>query len=517
MAIKTYMHASVCCVVAAAVASAIAPASAQTDAPANATSSTGVSAPGSVSKNKAPGVRRARSRANTIGRVGEGTKGAAQEVLPRGAPAPAQAAPGPVGPLAPLGKRLEDAGVQIHLDFIDADYGSLGVGIQRVNENTGIFVAGVDFDLGRIANLQGSSLHFEEYIFNAFDRNHLNAGAGRFGDLDAAYQPIYNPTDNQLEILTFEQKFADGRADIEVGRSNFYRAFDTPVCADAPCFNYVLQIDARLLPSTIAEWSGRGLYHITPNLYVQGGVYEDDPQATQEHGFEFGAQRATGVIGVGEVGYKTTFADAKYPQRYELIGYYNTTRVDDPYRTINGTSQVFNPAAAPLTHNGNAGFTLTGQKTFYRFDGGETDNPTPTALVAVGSVAAPFTSGSAVSFDGLIGVTLLSPLQSRPLDTIGFTAHFVQLSQLEQNFLMDSNIAAGGAGYFKSRNEVTFELNTHIQVATLFSIDPKIEYFTNANNFFAPASTKVSSDGFYFGVGAVVPLGTLLGLSSLPF
>ncbi len=517
MAIRINMHASLCCVVAAAIASATVPAAAQTDAPSDVTSPTGVSAPQSVAKNKAPGVRRARHRVRTVGRVGEGTKGAAQDVLPRGAPAPAQAAPVPVGPLAPLGARLEAAGIQVHLDQIDADFGNLGEGIRRVNENTGIFVAGLDFDLGKIANLQGSSFHFEEYFFYLQDRNHLNAGAGKYGDLDAAYQPIYNPTDNQLEVLTFEQQFANGKADVEVGRSNFYRAFDTPVCADAPCFNYVLQIDARLLPSTISEWSGRGLYHITPNLYVQGGVYEDDPQATQEHGFEFGAQRATGVIGVGEIGYKSTFADARYPQRYELIGYYNSSRVNDPFRTVNGTSQVFNPGAAPLTHNGNAGFTLTGQKTFYRFDGGQTDNPTPTSLVAVGSVAAPFTSGSAVSFDGLIGVTLLSPLQSRPLDTIGFTAHLVQLSQLEQNFLMDSNIAAGGAGYFKSRNEITFELNTHIQVAKLFSIDPRIEYFTNANNFFAPASTKVSSDGFYFGVGAVIPIGTLLGLTSLPF
>ena len=482
------------------------PVSAQ-DAPA------GADVTASIPKNKAP-LRRKRRR-SAIG--GVGAKESSREVLPRGAPAPAAPAAVPVGPLAPLGQRLEAAGIQVHLDQIDAYYGSLGVGVSRVTENTGLFVAGVDFDLGRIANLQGSSIHFEEYIFYLQNRNHLNAGAGKFGDLDAAYQPIYNPTDNQLEILTFEQKSADGRLDVEVGRSNFYRAFATPVCADAPCFNYVLQLDARLLPSTIAEWSGRALYHITPNLFVQAGLYEDDPQATQEHGFEFGAQRATGVIGVAEVGYKTTFKDEKYPQRYELIGYYNSSVVADPYRTVNGTSKVFNPGVASLTHTGNAGFTLTGSKTFYRFDGGQTDNPTPTALVAVGSVAAPFTSGSLISFDGLVGVTLLSPLQSRPLDTIGFTAHLTQLSQLEQAFLMDSNIAAGGTGYYKNRNEVTFEINAHIQVDKYFSLDPKIEYFTNANNFFAPASTKVSSDGFYFGVGAVIPVGTLLGLTSQPF
>ncbi|WP_158811735.1 carbohydrate porin [Beijerinckia sp. L45] len=429
----------------------------------------------------------------------------------------APVAAGPTGPLSKVGKAFEDAGITLHLFEVETYYNNLNSGIvKNSSSNTAFFVAGADFDMGHIANITGGTVHVEEQLFHG-EVNVLSTGA-RYGGLTSGYEPVYNPTDNQLTVLTYEQKFANDKLDIEIGRTNALRAFILPICPNlVSCWNDVVEQDARTRTGHSASWGARAAYNITPALYVQAGAYEDNPDAEAEHGFNFAATKSTGAILLGEVGYKTDYTTAKYPERVEAVGFYNTSTVADPYFTTTGQSAALNPGQPLRMNTGDGGFVLDAIKTVWRADGGLTDNLHPTALAAYASVSAPVTSGALVSMESYVGLTLLAPFQSRPFDTFGAKIHFTQLSNREQAYLQDSNIAAGGSGYTKSRNGIEFELSSHHQIASYLAINTTIQYFANNNNFYNPASTVASRDGFYFGMDAAVPIGAILGLSSQPY
>lgn len=258
-------------------------------------------------------------------------------------------------------------------------------------------------------------------------------------------------------------------------------------------------------------------YNITPAWYVQAGAYEDNPRAVFQYGFDWDTRTSTGALALAEIGYKTDFTTTLYPSHFELLGFYNSSQRTDPAFSARGRSIVFNPTDPARTQDGSAGFIFNAQRVVWRADGGaEAGNLHPTSLVAFASVSAAPYGIVPVTAEAYGGFTLQSPLQSRPYDSIGVKFHWTQLSSSEQSFLQMSNLIAGGSGYFKSRNSFAYELNAHIQLAQYIAIEPTIQYFQNANNFYNPRSTRVARDGFFFGGTLQIALGQLLGLSSAP-
>ncbi len=416
-------------------------------------------------------------------------------------PAPPTAA-SPIGPLAPVGAALEAAGIKAHLIFLDVGFNNLNTGIQRgFTSNDGFLIAGLDFDMQRIAGLNGGTVHIEEDVIPYVTGN---AFATKTGDLTAGFIPFYNPTASKFAELTYEQKLLGDRLDLEFGRSNPSRFFINNICGNlSTCYNNVYIFDANGTVASNGLWSGRFAYNFSPSVYIQAGAYENNAQSVNQDGLVFDGSTDTGILTMAEIGYKTDFTTTRYPQRYEAIGFYTTSNRADPF----GSSQP---------EHGTGGFILQGQKVIWRADGGTQDNLHPTALAAYLDLAGSPNSFAPVTFEVYGGLTLQAPLQSRPFDSIGFKVHLTELSTSEQSYLQYANLAAGGSGYNKGRDSIGFELNAHVQLGPYVAVEPTISYYANANNYFAPSSTVVAHDGFFVGGILSAGLGQALGLSSTP-
>lgn len=440
-----------------------------------------------------------------------------REINPRVAPAVIAPLPRPVpvGPLAPIGTALEANGVNLHLLLIDAYFNNFDMGVTKgVSSNTNLVIMGADFDLAKIAGIEGGSVHFLEALLTL--RRSINNTASSYADVTAGWEPIFPYSTNQLSVLTYEQTLMDGALTVEFGRSNPNRAFNLPVQGNLTSnWNNVWYQSAGARVPLQGTWMARAAYKLSPQWYVGAGAYEDNPRAAIQNGTVWDASTSTGALALAQIGYKTDYATAALPERYELLGFYNSSDRTNPSVSALGRSLVFNAGDPTITRSGSAGFILNAQKALWRADGGaDLKNLTPTALVGFASVSAAPYGIVPVTADVSGGLILQAPDQSRPYDSYGFKFHWTQLSQSYQNFLIDANLISGGTGYFKSRNSFVYELNSHWQLTPEISIDPTIQYFQNANNYYNPFTPKVSQDGFYFGATLVVGLGKILGLSS---
>jgi len=423
--------------------------------------------------------------------------------------------PVPVGPLAPIGAALEASGITPHLLLIDAYFNNFDMGvIKGVSSNTNLVIMGADFDMAKLAGIQGGSIHFLEALLTL--RQSINNAYVAYADVTAGWEPIFPYSTNQLSVLTYEQSLLDGDLTVEFGRSNPNRAFNLPVQGNLTSnWNNVWYQSAGARVPVQGTWMARAAYRLSPQWYVGAGAYEDNPKAALQNGTVFDTSTSTGALALAQLGYKTDFATTAFPERYELLGFYNSSDRSNPAVSALGRSLVFNRTDPTITRSGSAGFILNGQKVLWRADSGaDRSNLTPTALVGFGTVSAAPYGIVPVTADLSGGLILQAPDQSRPYDSYGIKIHWTQLSQNYQTFLRDANIISGGTGYFKSRNSIAYEVNSHWQLTPEISIEPTIQYFQNANNYYNPYSPKVAQDGWYFGATLVVGLGKIIGLSS---
>jgi porin len=408
------------------------------------------------------------------------------------------------GPLAPIGVAARSIGITPHIDYYDFLLNNFGMGIYPGNTNhTGIIAIGADTDLGKLLNIHGGFVHFEEDLIP------YNSGRGIFGDigdLTPAWEPFYAPTYGRLAVFNYEQKFLDGKLSVTVGRDNMLRTFDAGLCGNwVSCYNDVMYQDINAQVISIGTWMGRFRYNFNPSWYIQGGVYADDPRpiAAEQSGWDnWNAKTDTGVVAIGEAGFVQDYSQDKYPLTFLADGVYNTSP----------ENQIYNyPAVGSHNNpntNGTGAVVVEGDKTIWRADGGTENNPHPTALVANISGSFSPTSTAPVSAEVYGGLTLQAPLQSRPFDSIGFKVHWTQLTSYEQSFLVATN-----PGYNKSPNSVGFELNASIQLDTFITLQPTIQYWANANNYYNPGYTYgIAKDGFFFGGMLYVGIGSILGL-----
>jgi porin len=323
---------------------------------------------------------------------------------------------------------------------------------------------------------------------------------------------------NELSMLTYEQHLLGNRLDIEFGRSNPMRYFGLPTCQDSlTCFDDVYSFDADAVPIIHSNWMGRIKYNLTDAWYVQAGGSEDNHSVVHTNGYDWNGTGATGALALGEVGYRTTFATAKYPEEYELIGYYNSTTHLDPLYTISGNSKILFPKETALGEHGTGGIMGDAQKLVWRADGGHGNTHYPFSLMSYGGFGYSPDNTVPVKADIYGGLTLQSPFQSRPLDQYGVEIHWSRLTNREYEFLQDSYSHAGGVGSIAGSNKVIFEVNSQIRLLRDVFIQPSVQYVVNPNDYYAPTSRNYARNGVVVTATLVWHAGQSLGLSAPNF
>ncbi|WP_322047972.1 carbohydrate porin [Paraburkholderia sp. J67] len=422
--------------------------------------------------------------------------------------------------LLPFAATLNGLGIDMHallLNFFMTNP-STGVNTGRTG-NSGILILGSDVDLGKLAGLNGGFFHIEEAFF-VFKHNVGSAPNSFAGDVGSymAGQPFPNNTPpNYLSLLTYEQHLMGDRLQLEAGRMNASRYFELQNCENiATCLDPIAQFTADIAPPPFATWGGRAKYLFNDKQFAQFGVFEDHFSEVNTQGWDWTTRNATGALIMGEYGYRSSFANARFPFSYELIGFYNTSNQSDPAYGAFGRSKVLFPGNPADTRRGTGGAMFRWQKFVWRDDDGATADLAPRSLALFGTVSGTPDPMQPYRAYAEVGTTLFAPFAHRPFDRISAKVSYVRVGGHELDFQQDARAVSGGPDVRTSPNEFRLEIDGHFAIAKAVALEPMVQYIVNPDTFNNPFSAHVPHSGFVVGVTLIASLGDLLGISMPP-
>lgn len=387
-------------------------------------------------------------------------------------------------------------GVALTLTYTGEAATNITGGLRRDAAYAGQVFAGVDADLDRIIGIPGATIHIA--ITN---RHGQSLSAIAIGN-NTSVQEIYGTQNTHLALLTWQQKLLDGRFEMEVGRSvsnvafttsPYYCAFQTNAVCGNPVFVYFAGNSSGFPAS---RWAGHATAHFTPSVSLHVGAYEVNPDrgAHGDHGFDFGIGNATGVYVPLEIGYDSGAAGARLPGHYQLGGWFDRSRYDDPLRDETG-------GIAALT--GNAPARRFGRTSAYiRFDQALTRHGGPSSRgLSIFGVAMIKVAGRVPSNRFLeLGMLQTGTFVRRNADTIGFVVTDQRLSDLAIRRLAAARDAAEGGSTTVDRHQIMLEMNYGIQLGRAFRVLPNVQYIANPDQIATPFQRKASGNALVFGL-----------------
>lgn len=432
------------------------------------------------------------------------------EVNPKVVPGlvkPNQVQSGRKGPLASLADRAADEGFTFHAisaNFFEANPTS-GLRPGHV-ENSTYNILGVDYDLSKRLGLTGASLHYETTLFTfSYNPGFL----GQIGDTMLGFQGTANIKPATISVATFEQKLLGDRLDFEIGRTNAFRYYGLPQCQSLDsCFQDIFFYNAGFVSPLYSVWGTNLSYKITPELYVQAGAFGDN--GNPRVGYAINEEIYKGVLGIAEIGRKTSFDTDLYPSIVSLTGFFNTS----PHADLNRFSAL--TPTRPIgsqTAFGTSGTLLQAQKIVWRADGGRNaEDKTPTAINLYASAGTGLDSTTPILAHIFAGATLQSPFAGRPADRFGVKFAYERINDNYAQYLAAANFISGGTGARFNPNKYVAELNAHIQLPAGLAFEPVLQYAWNLNSFYNPLTAARPRDGIYVCGVLIIPVGALLGL-----
>lgn len=403
------------------------------------------------------------------------------------------------GPLAGLGEQLANYGIQTHAQFLSLSMKNLDTGPRPHSfGNSGDLFVGADINLGTLAGLDGAALHVEQTLFildhstgQPTSRNWQGAAGSYF-----AGAPIHNDmASNQLSLLTYQQTWLDGQLDMSLGRTNARRYFYIYNCETmVTCNDPIIDSSTGILPPPYAAWGGYLKYRLTPDLYLHGGAFESNPvdYLKERKGLDFSTDDASGtslLLGIGSQN------NDPYSSHYELNGYFNTSRQQDP---LTGASD-----------HGSAGAFFKFQQSVWRADQGQ--RTAPQALLVFGSLSTTADDKQPFSHFAEAGLTYLAPFD-RPRDKLNLKASYLRINDHQLRFQQQLRTANGGDSRLGERNVYAIEANGHFALTPQLAIEPSVQYLINPDNFYNPEARELSGNGFVVGMQVTLDVGSLLGL-----
>ena len=416
------------------------------------------------------------------------------------------------GPLAPLADSLDAYGIRLHAISIDFLTNNPSAGLVPGNSENSLYnILGVDWDLSKVSDLHGTSLHYETTIFAAntdIGRTPAVGFLGQTGDALLGYQGTYNQKTAVISVATIEQKLLDDRLAFEIGRTHPNRYYSLPLCQVLDsCFQDILYYNAGFTSPQYSVYGANLSYKLTPAAYIEAGAFSTNDGA--RIGYDLGEENETGVLALGEVGYKTDFTMEAYPTTVSFTGYYNSSDHSD----LNaGTAQGL--TGGDITDHGTSGIVLQGSKIVWRADGGTpTLAKVPTSILLYGSFGSAFDTTTPILASAYVGATLQAPFAGRPADRFGVKFNYEKLNTDYSSYLAAANLVSGGSGAAFPGNEYVFEANAHIMLPAGLAFEPTVQYAVNPNSFYNPLTARRPRDGI-FAIGTlIIPVGILLGIT----
>ncbi|QAY96041.1 carbohydrate porin [Methylovirgula ligni] len=367
-------------------------------------------------------------------------------------------------PVADFGRTLASQGIYLS-GFEDGMYNNVPAGgIMHGSFFTNWAVLGVNLDMARIAGINGAQMHI------AADNVAGDGHSWKYNGADWAYLENWGNHDGfQLREFSWDQSLFNNHMYILMGRtvpksgefdgSELYCLFDTFMCSTPTMYGAT-----GAPPSFVtSSWGFRMLIKPTKDTYAKAGVWEDEPLLhTVGHGGfpgeDWDFNKGVGLFVPAEMGYKTTFADDKYPRHYDVGFTYDSSRYTDP---LYGSSE---------SHKGRSEVFFQAQQMVWRPDLDDTRGLTVFGALNVR------TTGEAPMRDSLVaGLFDRGPFESRPKDFVGLV---VQNFWFNNRYTQAVDNLIGPSGSV-SPTETMLELNYGAKIGPGITLIPYFEYIWN--------------------------------------
>ena len=278
------------------------------------------------------------------------------------------------------------------------------------------FALGVKMDLEKILGWQDAE--FKLAITERSGRNISNDRIGdpRAGTLSSSQEVWGRGQTWRLTQMWYKQGYFDNKLNVKIGRfgpgedfNSFPCDFQNLAFCGSQVGNWVGNIWYNW---PVSQWALRIKYNITPEVYAQVGVFEQNPSYLETgNGFKLSGSGTKGMILPVELVWTPKLNDL--PGEYRLGYYYSTAKADDVYEDSNGQAAAVS-GASYKSHSSKHGAWIVAQQQLTSRNG---SNARGLSIFANATVHDKDTNF--VDNYQQIGLTYLGPFDARPKDDIG--------------------------------------------------------------------------------------------------
>ncbi|AHJ62176.1 Porin [Granulibacter bethesdensis] len=378
-------------------------------------------------------------------------------------------------------------------------------GIKQEAAYAGQILVGADFDMNKLARLNGVSVHLA--ITNRQGRSLSRDAIGN----STSVQEIWGGGQTtRLTQLTIEKKAFNDRLLLEAGRgianpeflsSPLYCQFQSNSVCGSPTFVFRT---SSLTWWPASSWMGRVKVWMTPRIYLHAGAYEVNRsfQGNNDHGLNWSTNRANGVIVPFELGYATTFENDRLPRHYQIGGWYDATHYDDPSRDIQGGYVQVSGLPAQSLY-GRSGAYIRFDQMVWR------PGHSQRGLTVFGVAMTGISGRLGEDYFLEAGMVMTAPFKKRPYDTMGFMINNQSLSGAALQGVSEARTLAGLSPE-TNRNQIMMELNYTFQALGTVRITPNLQYIVNPDQLRYPTRPKSIPDAFVIGMKLTVSIANLV-------
>ncbi|AIS16476.1 porin [Pseudomonas rhizosphaerae] len=278
------------------------------------------------------------------------------------------------------------------------------------------FALGVKMDLEKI--LGWKDAEFKLAITERSGRNISNDRIGdpRAGTLSSSQEVWGRGQTWRLTQMWYKQGYFDDKLNVKIGRfgpgedfNSFPCDFQNLAFCGSQVGNWVGNIWYNW---PVSQWALRIKYNITPEVYAQVGVFEQNPSYLETgNGFKLSGSGTKGMILPVELVWTPKLNDL--PGEYRLGYYYSTAKADDVYEDDNGQAAAIS-GASYKSHSSKHGAWVVAQQQLTSHNGSAARGLSIFANATVHDKDTNF-----VDNYQQIGLTYMGPFDARPKDDIG--------------------------------------------------------------------------------------------------
>jgi carbohydrate-selective porin OprB len=411
-----------------------------------------------------------------------------------------------------VGTTLADDGIYLTGRYLGEGLDEAAGGRKQGTFYEGFTSVGADFDMSKIAGINGGIVHF--LVSDLAGQSY----AGYSGSYFTYARPYAYENGVRLNEFSYEQELFDKRVRVLAGRINLSADFDTStmqcefhstLCSAPPGFTYDKSASAFLTSS----WGATMTLKPSKPTYVKFGVYEDEPTLLDSNqgawpGKDWDMQSAGGATFPVEFGYRTNAQNDALPRGYDIGGFYDTGAYADPLLNTAGQARVLS-GGAPMEHIGRSGIYLQAQQMLYR-----PDPNNDRGLTLFGALNFTTSGETEIANDVVVGLVDKGPFAARPNDYLGVAATFLGINHRVTQRIDDTITAQGGTGHVSSEEGV-LEVDYGIGLAPGIDLIPFMQYVSHPDQYTDPDPSASLNYSVMVGAAVAITFNQALGLPQL--